>query len=313
MKRYHFTTVVSQDHFFKFMALVSSLRHVCKDFILYALCVHDIVYHILSKIRVDGVVPVMLSNVEGDELRRIRHNRHFHAYCWTLKPVFLSYVMEKYPECQYFAHLDADLFFFDTPDNIFNENPNASLYLTHHRNSKDFLKYYGVTGYFNTGFVGARNDATALTAINKWKYQCIEYCPITEDRIRHLFGDQRYVESWPTEYTGVHIVQSYGANTAVWNIQNYEVSIRNNKVYINEYPLTFYHFSGLTIISRKEFNLNWYYRIEDERVLNFIYKPYIITLVNVMKDMEKHFPWFNAGFLPREYTPDTHYYVMEDQ
>ncbi|NLM76141.1 MAG: hypothetical protein GX187_08640 [Clostridiaceae bacterium] len=313
MKKYHFTTVVSQDHFFKFMALVSSLRHVSSNFTLFVLCAHDIVYHILNKIKVQDVVPVKLSDVESDELRRIKRQRHFHAYCWTLKPVFLCYVMERYPDCEYFAHLDADLFFFDTPDNIFNESPNSSLYLTHHRNSKDFLQYYKVTGIFNTGFVGCKNDETAFKAIEKWKYQCIEYCPIKEDRIRRLFGDQRYVESWPNEYEGVYVVQSYGANTAVWNIQNYEVSVRDNKVYINEYPLTFYHFSGLTLISRNEFNLNWYYKIEDERVMNYIYKPYIITLVNIMKEMEKHFPWFNAGFLSREYTPDTHYYKMEDK
>ena len=293
--------------------MVSSLRHVSNDFKLYVLCIHDIIYHILNKIEIDGVEPIKLSDVESDELRRIRKERHFHAYCWTLKPVFLSYVMEKYPDCKYFAHLDADLFFFDNPDNIFNESPNSSLFLTHHRNSRDFLKYYGVTGVFNTGFVGCKNDETALKAIRKWKYQCIEYCPIKEDRIRRIFGDQRYVESWPTEFQGVHVVQSYGVNTAVWNIQNYDVSIRNNKVYIAQYPLTFYHFSGLTIISRNEFNLNWYYRIEDEMVMNYIYKPYIITLVNVMKDMEKYFPWFNVGFLKRECTPDTHYYILEEK
>ena len=31
-----------------------------------------------------------------------------------------------------------------------------------------------------------------------------------------------------------------------------------------------------------------------------------------MKEMEKHFPWFNAGFEQGIYT-DTHYYKMEDK
>ena len=55
MKKYHFTTVVSQDHFFKFMALVSSHRHVSSNFTLFVLCAHDIVYHILNKIKVQDV------------------------------------------------------------------------------------------------------------------------------------------------------------------------------------------------------------------------------------------------------------------
>lgn len=313
MKRYHFTTVVSQDHFFKFMAMVSSLKNTCKDFRIYVLCMHDVVYQILKKIGIEEVEPIQLSEVESDELRRIKRERHFHAYCWTMKPVLLSYVMEKYRDCQYYAHLDADLFFFDSPDHIFNESPDSSLFLTHHRNSRDFLKYYGVTGIFNTGFVGCKNDETARKAITKWKYQCVEYCPIKEDRVRKLFGDQRYVESWSNEFKGVYVVQSYGVNTAVWNIQNYQVTIKDGKVFVDGYPLVFYHFSGLTLISRNEFNLNWYYHIEDQMVMNFIYMPYVITLVNVMKEMGKYFPWFNAGFLSKEHTPDTHYFKYVGQ
>jgi len=272
--------------------------------------VNDIVWHILNKINIEEIVPIMLKEVESDMLIRAKNERPFQAFCWTLKPVFLHYVMEKYPDCRYFAHLDADLFFFSSPDNIFLENPSASLFLTHHRNARDFLKYYGSSGVFNTGFVGCKNDVNAMDAVSKWRTQCILYCPINEDKIRKVFGDQRYVESWPEEFRGVHVVRSKGANTALWNIQNYTVTVKEGKIFVDEHPLTFYHFSGLTIISRNEFNLNWYYHIDDEMVLKQIYMPYINTLVNVMNEMNRHFPWFIAGFLPREYTPDTHYFTV---
>lgn len=307
MSRFHFSTVVSQDHLFKFLAMVSSLRANCRDFKLFALCVNDIVWHILNKINIEEIVPVMLKEVESDMIIKAKSDRPFQAFCWTLKPVFLHHVMEKHPDCKYFAHLDADLFFYSSPDNVFLENPLASLFLTHHRNSRDFLKYYGSTGVFNTGFVGCKNDETSIKAVDKWKNQCILYCPINEDPIRKIFGDQRYVETWPDEFQGVHVVRSFGVNAALWNIQNYIVTAREGKIYVEEYPLTFYHFSGLTIISRNEFNLNWYYRIEDKTVLDYIYRPYIATLVNVMEEMHRYFPWFIAGFLKREYTPDTHY------
>jgi hypothetical protein len=311
MSRYHFSTVVSQDHLFKLLALIASLKSNCNDFKLFVLCAHDIVWHILQKIGMPEVIPIMLGEVEDDDLKKAKNNRIFHAYCWTLKPVFLHYVMEKYPGCQYFAHLDADLFFYASPDNIFLENPGASLFLTHHRNSRDFLKYYAVTGVFNTGFVGCSNDAMALSAVTKWKNQCIEYCPIPEDSVRKLFGDQRYVESWPEEFQGVHIVRGLGANAALWNIQNYTVSILDGKIFVDDHPLIFYHFSGLSIISRNEFNLNWYYHIDDKIVLDFIYRPYALTLVNAMREMNNYFPWFIAGFYKKELTPDTHYLIIE--
>jgi hypothetical protein len=310
MSKYHFSTVVSQDHFFKYLALVSSLRNNPRDFKIYTMCVDEIVWHILNKINIEEVVPIMLKEVHSDMLEKAKGDRPFQAFCWTLKPVALQYVMEKHSDCDYFAHLDADLFFFESPENIFLENPSASLFLTHHRNSRNFLKYYSSTGVFNTGFVGCKNDNTAYNAISKWKSQCLLYCPIKEDPIHKIFGDQRYVESWPEEYRDVHVVRSLGVNAALWNIQNYTVSIVNDKVHVEGSPLVFYHFSGLTIISRNEFNINWYYHIDDEMVFKYIYMPYVKTLVNVMNEMRVHFPWFNAGFLPREYTPDTHYLAV---
>ncbi|MCX7772890.1 MAG: hypothetical protein N2376_07240 [Clostridia bacterium] len=310
--KYHFTTVVSQEHLFKLMGLVVSLKKVCLDYKLFVLCANEIVYHILKSMPFPEVVPVMLNEVEDEALLRAKTDRIFHAYCWTLKPVFLYHVMVKHPDCEYFAHLDADLFFFKSPDAIFNENPEANLFLTHHRNSREFLKYYGLTGVFNTGFVGCKNTGVALRAVEKWKYQTVVYCPIKEDPIRKLFGDQRYVESWNEEYPGVHVVQSIGANTALWNITNYRVTAQEDGIYLDDTPLIFYHFSGLTIISRTEFNLNWYYHIDDEMVLEHIYKPYLEILAKAMKELNHYFPWFIAGFLPREHTPNTHYYSIQE-
>ncbi len=311
MSRYHFTTVVSQDHLYKLLAMYSSLKANCSDFKLFAVCASDIVWHILHKAAFPEIVPVPLYEIENGALLKAKEDRPFHAYCWTLKPVFLHYVMTKYKDCQYYAHLDADLYFYASPDEIFNENPQASLFLTHHRNSRNFLEYYGRTGVFNTGFVGCKNDAVALSAVTQWKDQCIYFCPIQEDTVRKLFGDQRYVESWPDQFPGVHVVRSYGVNTALWNIQNYTVTQRDGKIYLNDDLLIFYHFSGLTIISSNEFNLNWYYHIDDPIMLNHIYLPYIRTLSNAMKEMSLYFPWFTTVCLRKELTPDTHYYMLE--
>ncbi len=47
-----------------------------------------------------------------------KSNRIFHEYCWTLKPIFLYYVINKYDNAKYYAHVDADLFFFSDLDYI---------------------------------------------------------------------------------------------------------------------------------------------------------------------------------------------------
>ena len=196
MDAFHFTTVVSRDHLYKFLAMNSSLQENAGGYKLYVLCADDEVYDVIKAIPFKNLVLVQLQEIEDEALLEAKSNRLFHAYCWTLKPVFLNYIMQFFPDAHYFAHLDADLFFFGDPAALFAENPTASLYLTHHRNAKDFEPFYEITGIYNTGFVGCKRDLTSLAAIDEWAKKCIAHCPIKEEPQRKLFGDQRYVEDY---------------------------------------------------------------------------------------------------------------------
>lgn len=311
MDKYHFSTVVSKDHLYKFIAMYISLKTHCRGYKLYVLCAHDVVYDILKAIQFEDVVLFKLNDIENEKLLEAKANRIFHAYCWTLKPVFMHFVMKNFAEANYFAHLDADLCFYSSPFMIFTEKPDASLFLTHHRNSEMFNAFYDITGIYNTGFVGARQDRTAVAAITKWKDQCIENCPIKEDPANKLFGDQRYVEGWEAEFGNVHVVESVGVNAALWNISNYTVTKKESHVYLDDQPLIFYHFSGLSILGEREFNLCWYYKIEDEETVNLIYKPYLILLSNAVHEMARYFPKFREGIHEWGTVPDTHHYELK--
>ena len=114
MDTFHFTTVVSRDHLYKFLAMNSSLMENAGDYKLYVLCADNEVYDVLRTIPFKNIVLLRLRILRTKPFQA-RANRLFHAYCWTLKPVFLSHVLQFYPDAQYFAHLDADLFFSRTP------------------------------------------------------------------------------------------------------------------------------------------------------------------------------------------------------
>jgi hypothetical protein len=290
--------------------MYSSLNAHCSDFQLFILCMNPEVYDILSKINFSKVTLVKLEEVEDAKLLEAKSNRSFHEYCWTSKAAFLYYVLKKYPAAEYFAHLDADLYFYSSPDEIFAENKAASLYITHHRNSKMFEFTYDLTGIFNTGFVGCRNDEVALAAIKQWKDRCINSCSILTDTVNKTFGDQRYIEDWPVNFKNVHVVNSLGANTALWNILDYTVTSRNGRVYINDDPLIFYHFSGIAIFGPREFNLCWYYHIDDPNTLNLIYLPYIFVLSESIVQLQKYYPWFSYGFIKKEAVPNNHYFKV---
>lgn len=311
MPKYHFTSILSKFHLFKMIAMYSSLKAHCSDFQLFILCMDEEVYEILARINFANITLVKLEEIEDHQLLVAKSNRSFHEYCWTLKAAFLYYILKNCPSDAYYAHLDADLCFYANPALIFDEDPTASLYLTHHRNSEMFEYTYNLTGIFNSGFVGCKNNSTALEAVYQWKERCIQKCSFM-DLANKTFGDQRYIEDWPNNFKNVHIVNSLGANAALWNIQDYNVTLRDGRVYLNNDPLIFYHFSGFTIFSPKEFNICCYYRIEDESILNLIYLPYVLLLSEAINQMGKNFPWFNYGFERRDVVPNTHLFMLNE-
>jgi len=313
MSKYHLSMILSESNLFKLIPMYVSLENTCSDFKLFILCMNDSVYHILKKIGFKNIILVQLKELEENNhyLVLAKSNRSFHEYCWTLKPIFLNYVINKYNNAKYYAHVDADLFFFSDLEYIFNENLEASIFLTDHRNSEEFKVYYELSGLYNTGFVGFKNNNEGKAAVSLWGKRCLKKCTIDYDIVNKTFGDQRYVEDWPKVFKNVHIVNSIGANAALWNIKNYKVSKKDSVVYLDDSPLIFYHFSGVMLLGTKEFELCPYYHIDDENLINYIYDPYVRWLAQSIENVIREFPWFNAGFIDKSYIESLNNYKIK--
>ncbi|MBR0603182.1 glycosyltransferase family 77 protein [Bacillus safensis] len=309
MASYHFTTIVSNTHVFKLLALIHSLEKNAHAFKLSVLCADPVAYKVLKEFPHPNVQYEQLENIEDDSLRKAKEDRTFHEYCWTLKPAFLLKTLES-SDADYLAHLDTDLYFYHDPEAIFAENPSAHLFLTDHMNSKRFYRYYELSGRFNTGFVGCRNTDVAKQAVTQWKENCLAHCTVEMDTEKKTYGDQRYVERWVDDFEGVHIVASKGANAAIWNIENYKLSVVKGDMYLDECPLLFYHFSAFTIIDEKTFNLNWYYYMTEQKLVDHLYIPYADLIHRKIKQVQKVFPEFKQGFIAKKHVPDTHFYEM---
>lgn len=312
MSKYHLSMILSESNLFKLIPMYVSLENYCSDFKLFILCMDDSVYNILNKIVFKNIILVQLKDIEENnhDLEIAKSNRIFHEYCWTLKPIFLYYILNKYDNAKYYAHVDADLFFYSDLDYIFNENSEASIFLIDHRNSEEFKHYYELSGVYNTGFVGFKNNNEAKDAVKLWADRCLKKCTVEYDIVNKTFGDQRYVEDWPNIFKNVHIVKAIGANAALWNIKNYKVSKKNNVVYLDDSPLLFYHFSGVMLLGAREFDLCPYYHIEDENLINYIYDPYVRWLSESIENIKKEFPWFNAGFADKANIVNLHNYKI---
>ena len=305
MNTFHFTSVVSSAYIYKFLAMQDSLLEHCSDYHLYALCADQTAYDVLNRLDLKNITLILVSQLEKGRLYKAKNDRNHHEYCWTLKAFFLNYIMNKYKDTCYYAHLDSDLYFFSDPVQIVNEAPTASLFLTDHNFSTEFLSSYETSGKYNTGFVCCKKDGVARAAVAWWSEMCFEKCSLKADAKKEIYGDQRYVEKWPLLFPNVHNINSKGANVAQWNVLGFNISEKAGQVFVENDRLIFYHFSGLDILSKNEYSLCTFFRAEDIP-LNLIYMPYVISLSQQISLVANHFPDFRDGIANRIFVPNIH-------
>lgn len=261
----------------------------------------DECFESLRKLNLEFVQLVSLSEFESPELLRIKQERTKGEYCWTCTPWILRYCLETY-QLDHCTYIDADLYFFSNPQVLLDEAKNYSVMITEHRYSPEYDQS-GTSGIYCVQFVFFRNDANGNTVLHWWADRCIEWCYARVEDGK--FGDQKYLDNWTTQFSGVHVQEHLGGGVAPWNVQQYElVSQKNDEIVLQErvtktiFPLVFYHFHDVKTIAGKIFYLSDFYRISKEIYIS-IYSQYSkkLEIENVtLKEKVSKFEIFNSIF-----------------
>jgi hypothetical protein len=183
------------------------------------------------------------------------------------------------------TYLDSDIYFFNSPEVIFNEIKDRSIAIIEHRFSKNRKFFEEKAGRFNVSWVSFKNNDFGKEALNWWSEKVIEWC---YDRYENgKFGDQKYLDDWPERFKGVYIIKNIGANVAPWNIKDYKLQERDKNLYVNDKPLIFYHFHGFYLTregDKIEYTVGNYYI--PLNVKKLIYEPYFKELLNITEFIE---------------------------
>ena len=268
-----------------FLSLFKSLKkYDSTDFILNAFCMDESCYRYLNA---DLKESTNLKIISIDELLnhfpvliKLKNERSIAEFYFTCSPFICRYTLDKFPECVFNTYLDADLFFFNNVDVIYEEILDKSILIFHHNfygYGKKFLKY----GKYNVGWVTFRNDIDGNNCINNWKLDCQEWCYDYYDSIGNRFGDQKYLDKWESLYNSVKISQNPGANVGPWNIGQYDVRVDlSNIIYINNYKLIFYHYASFKPFYDNIYstNISAYFTRPKAIIKKNIYYFYLIEL-----------------------------------
>lgn len=265
-ERRHYCTVFDARYAPQGLALYDSLkRHSSVPFTLYVLAMDQEAAEIVCGLPGNFVVLsawMLDKDVEG--MSAARGNRSWQEYCWTCASNFMDYLFSQLdlPELTY---LDADMLFFSDPETIFKEIGDKSIAIIPHRFNEQDRARLEKNGRFNVCWNTFRNTAVGRACLSKWAAQCREWCYYRNEDGK--FGDQAYLDSWPTEYGDeVHIIQNIGAGLAPWNLQN---DVLTPGPRINGVPVVFYHYHEYIHESRLT---NYPLRQIDR---DLIYAPYI--------------------------------------
>ena len=282
----------------KGLVLYDSLCECAKDFKLYVLCMDDKCYEVLTDLKQENHIPIKLSDFElGDEeLLKAKGNRSFGEYCWTCTPSIIKYIIEKYKEpiCTY---IDADMYFYNDPQILIDGMLNAgkSVMIVPHRFTK-INRHFERNGIYCVEFNTFLNTPNSLHVLRKWRSDCLECCTSVNDGVH--FGDQKYLDEWPSRYACVHVSSHKGAGVAPWNIQSYRLhNYCDNNITLKNckdgstFNLIFYHFQHITYIKDNVVDIDVYNDklYVQKKMVNLLYQSYLKKTKQMAVDLEKQY------------------------
>jgi len=245
---FHFCTYFDSNYLLRGLTLYRSLLATGCDFKLHVLALDDCADSALRALRLPNLTVWSLAQLESWEpaLLKAKTNRSLIEYFFTLSPALPLFLLCQRPDIDLITYLDADLFFYRTPQPIFDELGDRSILITEHR-FPDYLRAKEKFGRYNVQYQSFRRDKQGLECVERWMSQCLEWC---YDRLEDgRFADQKYLEEWPGRYDGLVVLQNKGAGVAPWNWARYPVRLSEQGLMVDGEPLLFYHFHGLKLFN----------------------------------------------------------------
>lgn len=237
-------TISTKSHLFKSYTLLESVKKYSNADLF---CLTTDTDDDLKPEFINHSVMKSLHSPQAEKIKH-RYRNNPNKLRWALKPVYLKYLIENgYDQVIY---VDNDVFFYSSPDFLFEKLKTTAFLLTPHfykahpHKEQNWLEANFRVGLYNAGFIGAGKES--LDILNWW-IECCTY-NIKKAYWRGLFDDQKYLDLIPVLFDHVEIIKHRGCNFAGWNDEDATVQKTNlNGLLVNNEPLIFIHFAQLSI------------------------------------------------------------------
>ena len=267
----NFVTIFDKNFLPQGLALHDSLEKNLNKFNLWVLCIDLETENVLKRINKKYIKIISIKDYENDILKKLKKERTIAEYCWTLTPIAPKIVFKQSEEIHTVTYLDADMFFFKNPKEVFNEffNSKKSILITEHDFDEDHIYKEKTSGKYIVQFIiFKRNKSEKIR--NWWEKKCLEKCSSDPNEV--MVGDQVYLNDWDTRFKDeVHVLKNNELFRSTWNSKKLKFS-----------KLIAWHFHGLRIINKKLVLMHTEKNLSEEILLQ-IYIPYLKILEKNLK------------------------------
>lgn len=166
-----------------------------------------------------------------------------------VKPAMLNWLADRH---EFYFYLDPDICVYGSLQGLVDRLEGNTAIITPHTTTPiedgkrpseiDFMR----AGIYNLGFFGARRCEESRRLQDWWHRRCTELG--YNDTRQGLFVDQKFIDLAPALFDGVVIERSPVYNVAYWNLHERTLAVEDlSNPRVNDRPLVFFHFSGLSV------------------------------------------------------------------
>jgi len=276
--------------------LIASLRATGESALVFVVAFDETAYEYLHSRKSELGLIVRKSGdllTRFPELAGVVDKRKYSELFFTSSPFLLKLALEEVDEGDVVVYLDADLFFFENPQAVFDELADGSIGIIRHNYPNSRKRLATKYGTFNVGLVVFRNDAEGRRVLDWWAASCIEWCH--DFPMDGKYADQGYLDHFPELSSQTVILENPGFNLAPWNTSSSTLSSVQQKVVVNNKPLLFFHFHGLSRVGKRVISAQLTYRsLLNKSVFQSIYGPYVEALTDLEQQLK------DQGVIPNQ-------------
>ena len=278
----NFITIFNYDYLPQGLTMYYSLKKNLPKSTLWIVCMDKKLEIDLQNRNLPDLKIISHNKIENLSLRRVKKKRKLHEYCWTLTPFIPSYIFKNFKNIKSITYLDADIFFYKSPQPIINEfiNSKKSILITEHGFHPKFDLSH-IVGKFCVQYMIFKNNLKCKMILNWWQKKCIEWChDFPEDG---KLGDQKYLDEWPKIFKKyIHIAKNKKYFQGPWTFNRFKTK-----------DMIIYHFHGLKINVDKVYIYNSYGLTKT--ILKEVYFVYFKFLKEVLNKVDNKFTQINKN------------------